>query len=194
MSDIWQKYNLKWVILVSIWTFILTIIITIIAEMLFINTRVIFAFMILIVIIFTGVMSDMVGIAVTVASERPFHAMAADRVKGAKYAIRLLKNAGPVSNFCNDVIGDICGIVSGVAGINIILQLQSDVINRSLLTIIMSGFIASLTVGGKAIGKGIAILQSHTIVFNTAKVLDFLDEKLSLKLFSKPNKKNRKER
>ncbi|AKL95305.1 hypothetical protein CACET_c18570 [Clostridium aceticum] len=196
ISDIWKKYNLKWVVIVSIWTFILTIMITIVAEMVFINTRVVFAFIILIGIILIGVTSDMVGVAVTVASERPFHAMAADRVEGAKYAIKLLKNAGPVSNFCNDVIGDICGIVSGAAGINIVLQLEASFlpISRTLLAVIMSGFIASLTVGGKAIGKSVAILQSHVIVFSTAKVLNFLDDKFNLHLFSKSNKKNRKER
>lgn len=194
-SGFWKKYNLKWVVIVSIWTFLLTIIISIAAEMVFINTEVIFAFIILITIILTGVMSDMVGVSVTVASDKPFHAMAADRVEGAKYAIKLLKNAGPVSNFCNDVIGDICGIVSGVAGISIVLQLSDLVfpLNRALLTIIMSGFIASMTVGGKAIGKSIGILHSHTIVFNTAKVLNFVDKKLNINLFSQLNKK-RKER
>lgn len=194
-SDFWKKYNLKWVIIVSIWTFLLTIIISVAAEMVFLNTEVIFAFIILVTIILTGVISDMVGVAVTVASDKPFHAMAADKVEGAKYAIKLLKNAGPVSNFCNDVIGDICGIVSGVAGISIILQISELVfpLNRALLTISMSGFIASMTVGGKAIGKNIGILHSHIIVFNTAKVLNFVDQKLNINLFSNSNK-TKKER
>ncbi|SES70731.1 hypothetical protein SAMN05660297_00327 [Natronincola peptidivorans] len=194
-SDIWKKYNLKWVIIVSIWTFLLTIIISIAAEMVFINTTLIFAFIILIGIVLTGVISDMIGIAVTFASIKPFHAMAADKVEGAKNAINLLKNAGPVSNFCNDVIGDICGIVSGVAGISIILQLDNldFPINRALTTVIMSGFIASLTVGGKAIGKSIAIIHSHTIVYNTARFLYFIDKKLGINLSSSTTK-NKKER
>ncbi|SDK50896.1 hypothetical protein [Natronincola ferrireducens] len=191
ISDIWKKYNLRWVVFVSIWTFILTVVISVAAEMIFVRTEVIFAFFILILIIFTGVISDMVGIAVTVASDKPFHAMAADRVEGAKYAINLLKNAGPVSNFCNDVIGDICGIISGVAGVTIILQVQSYFmpVNRALLTVAMSGFIASLTVGGKAVGKSVAILNSHTIVFNTVKVLNFFDKKLGINIFTGYKKK-----
>lgn len=191
----WKKYNLKWVIIVSIWTFLLTIIISIAAEMVFLNTKIFFAFSILVLIILTGVLFDIIGIAVTVASDKPFHAMAADKVEGAKYAIKLLKNAGPVSNFCNDVIGDICGIVSGAAGISIVLQLTDSVflINRAFMIIIMSGFIASITVGGKAIGKSIAISQSHNIIFNTAKLLNFVDKKFNLNLFSKSNK-NKKER
>lgn len=191
IGDIWERYNLKWVVVVSIWTFILTIIISILSEIVFINMTVIFAFSILIAIILTGVISDIIGIAVTIASEKPFHAMAADRVEGAKYAIKLLKNAGTVSNFCNDVIGDICGIVSGAAAISIVLQLNNIflLVNRTVLTIIMSGFVASLTVGGKAIGKSIAIMYSHTIVFNTAKALNFFEKKLNLNLFLKPKKK-----
>ncbi|MCC5909932.1 MAG: hypothetical protein JJT76_05795 [Clostridiaceae bacterium] len=182
--------------MISIWTFVLTILISIIAEMVLINVQVILAFIIFIIIILIGVISDMVGIAVTVASVKPFHAMAADKVEGAGYAIKLLKNAGPVSNFCNDVIGDICGIVSGVAGVNIALQLKDLLfpMNRALLIVVMSGFIASLTVGGKAIGKNVAILHSHEIVFNTARTLNFFNEKLGLDLFSKTNNKTRKER
>ena len=194
ISEVWGKYNLKWVIMVSIWTFILTIIISIVSEIILINSTVIIAFIILIAIMLMGVVSDIIGIAVTVASEKPFHAMAADRVESARYAIKLLKNAGSVSNFCNDVIGDICGIVSGAATISIVLQLNNIFItvNRTALTIIMSGVVASLTVGGKAIGKSIAMKYSHNIVFRTAKGLKFFEEKLNLNLFSKPEKKNRK--
>ena len=60
-----------------------------------------------------GIVFDMVGVAVTAADPRPFHSMAAHKEKGGKEAIRLLKNANQVSSFCNDVVGDICGIVSG---------------------------------------------------------------------------------
>lgn len=194
-NDFWKKYNFKWVILVSIWTFLLTFVISIAAEVILTNTRIVFAFIILITIILTGVLFDMIGIAVAVASDKPFHAMAADKVEGAKYAIKLLKNAGPVSSFCNDVIGDICGIVSGAAGISIVLQLTnaSFPINRALITIIMSSFIASATVGGKAIGKSIAISKSHSIVFNTAKLLNTFDKKFNINLFSKLDN-NKKER
>lgn len=195
-KEFWNKYNLRWVIIIFIWTFFLTMGISILAEVLLSNTEIVYALLILLVIILIGVVSDMIGIAVTAASEKPFHAMAADRVPGAKAAIKLLKNAGPVSNFCNDVIGDICGIVSGVAGASIILQLQSllSPFMRAFLTIVMSGFIASLTVGGKAIGKSISINQSQQIVFSTAKFVYFVQEKLGIDLIPDYNGKNKKER
>ncbi|MDR5658185.1 hypothetical protein RH915_01650 [Serpentinicella sp. ANB-PHB4] len=193
-TGLWKKYNLKWVIVVSIWTFLLTILFSIAAEVVLMNTTVIISFIILIIIVFLGVFSDMIGIAVTVASDKPFHAMASDRVEGARYAINLLKNASTVSNFCNDVVGDICGIVSGVAGANIILQLAKGpvLINRAILTILITAFVASLTVGGKAIGKSLSINQSHIIVFNTARALNYIDKKIGTSII-KDQSKNRRE-
>ena len=71
------------------------------------------AIIVLAVFIALGIVFDMIGVAVTAADPKPFHSMAAHKEKGAKEAIRLLKNANQVSSFCNDVVGDICGIVSG---------------------------------------------------------------------------------
>jgi len=182
---IWTKYNLKWVVVISIWTFFLTILFTLASESILNNTQIFLSFLILICIIFLGVASDMVGIAITAASDKPFHAMASDKVRGAKYAIKLKKNTGVVSNFCNDVVGDICGIISGVAGASIVLQI--DFIHRGILTIILTSFIASLTVGGKALGKNLAVYKSHEIVFRTAKILTRLKDGLGID-FIKENK------
>ncbi|WP_242837233.1 hypothetical protein [Alkaliphilus transvaalensis] len=186
-NSIWKKYNLHWVIIISIWTFFLTIGISILSEIILSNTSLVFAFTILLIIVTVGVISDMIGIAVTAAVETPFHAMAADKVEGAKCAIRLLKNAGVVSNFCNDVIGDICGIVSGVAGATIILKLQTTIVPRSLMTIVITGFVASLTVGGKAMGKSVGINQAQLIVYKTARVLDFISSKFGVDLIPETN-------
>ena len=50
--------------------------------------------------------------------------MAAHNEPGASEAISLLRNASHVSSFCNDVVGDICGIVSGTTAAVIVVQLQ----------------------------------------------------------------------
>ena len=192
LSDLWEKYNFKWVITITVWTFFLAIGISISSEVILSNAQIFFAIITLMVIILVGVSADIIGIAVTFASEKPFHAMAADKVEGAGYAIKLLKNAGPVSNFCNDVIGDICGILSGAAGASIIINLRTLPFSmpRPLLTIILSGLVAAFTVGGKAIGKGIAIDNAHIIVFNTARFLNFVYRKTGIEIISsiKPKK------
>lgn len=71
------------------------------------------AALVLAVFIGLGILFDIIGVAVTAADPRPFHSMAAHKEPGAKEALVLLRNAGRVSSVCNDVVGDICGIVSG---------------------------------------------------------------------------------
>ncbi len=83
---------MKWVIMITIWTFIMAIVFSIITEGLVKKSKYIFfAFIILIIIIAIGIFFDIIGIAVTTAEEKPFHAMAANRVEEARYAIRLVK-------------------------------------------------------------------------------------------------------
>ena len=71
------------------------------------------ATLILLLFIALGILFDIIGVAVTAANPKPFNSMAAHRVKGAKEALYLIRNAEKVASFCNDVVGDICGIVSG---------------------------------------------------------------------------------
>lgn len=172
IEELFKKYNIKWVVTVSVWTFFLAAFFNYLSEQLLIRANLIPSFLILISIILLGVFFDMVGIAVAVASEKPFHAMAADRVPSARAAIRLLKNAGVVSNVCNDVVGDICGIISGVAAATILLKIvpPMSIPEQLITTLILGGFVASLTVGGKAIGKNIALEKSHEIVHIVAKI------------------------
>lgn len=184
--------NNKWIFSIIIWTFIMAIVFSIITENLMNNIDILAAFIILVFIIFIGVFFDIIGIAVTSAEERPFHAMAANKVIEAKYAVRLIKNAGKVSNFCNDVIGDISGIISGAAGSTIIFKLieRYDVKNSTILSVLVTALIASLTVGGKAFGKGIAINNSEKIIYYFAKILRFLDDKLGIEILAE-NKNDR---
>lgn len=190
MSGLWRKYNLRWVIAISIWTFLLTIVFSFLSEMFLSNTAIVIAFLLLLIIIFIGVISDMLGVAVAAADAKPFHAMAADKVNGSKTAIKLIRNASVVSSFCNDVIGDICGIVSGVVGASVILQIPSTgYLSKSIITVILAGFVASLTVGGKAIGKTIALRQSQKIVFKAARFLSFIHNTIGVDLIPDINGK-----
>lgn len=124
------------------------------------------AFVILLVIILVGIIFDVVGMAVASADEKPFHSMAAKKVPGAQEAIRLLRNAERVSSICNDVVGDICGVVSGSASATIAAQVirSFDFSWPQIVTLLMSALAAGLTVGGKAIGKSVAINSCTEIV------------------------------
>ena len=66
----------------------------------------------LIVLISIGIITDIIGTAVTSADERPFIAMASKKINGAKQALRLIRKAERVSSILNDVAGDIVGVVA----------------------------------------------------------------------------------
>ena len=119
-----------------------------------------------------GIVFDIIGVAVTAADERPFHSMAAHGEPGASEAISLLRNASHVSSFCNDVVGDICGIVSGTTAAVIVVQLQKMLsLHTVLLSVGVTALISGLTIGGKALGKTIAIDKSTRVVYLAGKFL-----------------------
>ena len=122
----------------------------------------------LIVIILTGILFDMIGVAVLSCEEAAFHAKASRKITGSKECIRLIKKANRTSSICNDVIGDICGIITGSISASLVILLYDTPIMAVLLTAIVS----SLTVGGKAIGKKIAIDHAEDIVFIVGKFLN----------------------
>jgi len=132
------------------------------------------ATLILLLFILLGIMFDIIGVAVTAANPKPFNSMAAHRVKGAKEALYLIRNAEKVASFCNDVVGDICGIVSGSTATVIVVLLQQSFGCSIVVSTVVTALISGLTIGGKAIGKKIAMKKSKDVIYLTAKVLSVL--------------------
>lgn len=141
------------------------------------------AFLVLLLIILIGIVFDLLGVAVTAADERPFHSMAARKVPGAQESIRLLRNAGKVASICNDVIGDICGVISGTAAAVIAIEAFSNyqTLAQTLLKLLLSALVAGLTVGGKACGKQLALNNSTAIVHMAGKLVYFFKKPFSHK-------------
>ena len=171
-----RNKTIRWVITIFIVTIIISGTISLISDIIMDVSSTAVAFIILLTIVFVGIIFDVIGVAVTSADEKPFHSMAARKVSGGMESIRLLRNAERVSSICNDVVGDICGVVSGSASATIAAQvLQSaDFSGPQLITLLMSAFVAGLTVGGKAIGKTFAINSCTEIVFCVGKILYFI--------------------
>jgi len=115
--------NIKWFIEVFIITFILSLFFSYISTTAMDKLSLIPAILILVSVILTGILFDLVGVAVTCATEEEFHAMASKKVKGAKTAIKLIRSAPKVSNVCADVIGDIAGVLSGAISAIITLKI-----------------------------------------------------------------------
>ena len=103
--------------------------------------------------------------------------MAARKVTGAQNAIKLLRNAERVSSICNDVVGDICGVVSGSASATIAAQILRSVDFGwpQLISLVMSALCAGLTVGGKAIGKTFAVNSATAIVYTVGRIIYWLN-------------------
>lgn len=131
--------------------------------------------------IILGIIFDIIGTAVLTAKESTFHAKSAKKIKGAKESIYLIKNSNQIASICNDVIGDICGIVSGSVGAMLSIFISNVTgIEQIYTTLFISSLISSLTVGGKAIGKKYAVEKSDIIIEKVGKVLSiFIKNKKS---------------
>ena len=106
--------------------------------------------------------------------------------------------AEKVSNICCDVIGDICGIVSGSAGALIAIKLSTMLnVDVVIVSLILSAFVAMITVGGKAIGKGISMNKAENIMSIVGAVIHLVapvkDTTKKKKVKQKENKKTRKQ-
>jgi Mg2+/Co2+ transporter CorB len=145
------------------------------------------ALSVLLLIVVLSIIFDIIGTAVTAAEEAPFHAMASRKLYGARQALRLIRNADKVSNFCNDVVGDICGVISGSASALIVMKIAQSG-DKSLVEFIMAGLVASLTVGGKSIGKTIAIKNSNYIVYKVSVIIKFVFGKIGFRKKTKKSK------
>ncbi len=162
----------KWILKISIIAFTLSIVFSLLSETVMPKVNLCVGIIILILFIGIGIMFDMVGVAVTAAEETPFHSMAARKVRGAKVAVKFKKNAAQVSSFCNDVIGDICGIVSGSTGAILAITISNSLqVDALLVSLLVTALIAALTIGGKAMGKGFAVNKSNIILFEFSKVV-----------------------
>ena len=116
--------NVRWIATISITSFLLSVLMSYTSKRALESVGNIIAFVILLVFISIGILFDIIGVASTVATEKRFHSMAARRVNGAKQAIWIVRNAEKVGSFCNDVVGDISGIISGATSAVIITRLR----------------------------------------------------------------------
>ena len=172
-----RNKTIRWVVTIFFVTMLVSGTISFVSDEIMDSSSIAVAFLILLIIILLGIVFDVIGVAVTSADEKPFHSMAARKVPGGLEAIRLLRNAERVSTICNDVIGDICGVVSGSASATIAAQVLHNFTFSvpEVITLLMSTLVAGITVAGKAIGKTFAINSCTKIVSAVGKVIYLLD-------------------
>ncbi len=163
-----------WPLKIFIIALILSFTFSVLSEMVFSVVGIVVSVLVILLLLTLGVICDMIGVAVTSANIEPYTAMRAKKVRGSKEAMKLVKNAEKISSICNDVIGDICGILTGAAGAVIALKIVPSSImgiERILIVSSISAIIAGLTIFGKAGFKKIAMEKSTKIVLAVGKCL-----------------------
>ncbi len=168
-----KKSSVKWIVSAFLMSFFITSILSAVSDKITDVLHVAMAVAVLAAVILLGIVFDIIGLAVATADLGPFNAMAAKKNRVGKKAVWLINNADKVSSFCNDIVGDIAGIVSGATGAGIAAKLFVDFEHNQafLLTLCITSLIAAMTVGFKAMGKGLALKYSRSIVLSVATLL-----------------------
>lgn len=184
-----RKSDVFWILLVTVISFVSSIVLTVLSSEILKEADLFAAFIVILIIILVNIIFDIIGTAITAADETPFHAMASRKIYGAKQAIRLIRNADKVSNLCNDVVGDICGIISGAAGAYIVIRIigQSQEIN--IVELVVTGLITAFTVGGKSISKTLAVRNSNFIIYRVSVIIQFITSKF--RIFKRKGKRRK---
>ncbi len=166
---------LTWGIFVLFLSFGLTVIFSFLTEIAISDSPAAVCVIVLLVLLVLNISCDVLANAIISCKVEGFHAMASNKIKGAKRAVSLCVNASKLSSIFADVIGDICGIVSGAAGTALVVHIAvggGEVIEL-VAAILVSAIIGALTVGGKAIFKHFAIKFNRQIVFGFARFTTF---------------------
>jgi len=182
-----SKKKNYWPLKITVAAFIISILIGMMTNAFIDKVELLVSFVILLLVIFLGIIFDIIGISVTISEETPFHSRSTRGYKGGREAIKLIRNADKVSSFCNDVIGDIAGVISGglAAAIAVNIFKTQTLLSAALLNLLLTAIVSALTVGGKAIGKGIAIKHGEDIVLRVSLVVYYFKKVFAFNLQKK---------
>ncbi len=168
--------NISYLVKLFFVVFILTVVFSFFSNIAIEGAGTAVSIILIVVIAFIGVAFDIIGTSVTSADIAPFNAMASRKIKGAKRGANLIKNADKVANICNDVIGDMSGIISGAAGSALAVRIASVFESQTLkfiFPLLVTAMISTFVIVGKAAGKSFAIKHSNETVFFVAKFITF---------------------
>ena len=174
----------RWVATITFWTFVLSLLMSLGSQAIFFSINsIILALIVLLFIIFIGIIFDMIGIAAAAAEEAP---LGQSRQKhpepGKLYILCAMPTVSPIFvmmslAICRCRQWDTGSIISDKPGDKRFFR------DNTVISIVVTGLISALTVGGKALGKTYAIEKSTEIVLGFAYVLLKI-EALCRKIFS----------
>lgn len=173
-----KKFN-SWPYVILVLAITLSFSFGLLSEITLSNTAIFVAVIVILIFIAISILFDVIGLAVASCSIEPFTAMASRKVKGAKQALILVKNADKISSLCADVVGDVCGILAGAGGASIVAKIAMNATGFApiLISSLVSAIIAGLTIFGKAIFKRYAINHCTEITLCLAKFINIFTRK-----------------
>ena len=160
-----------WTIKITIITLLLAVFVSFVTELTTSVSNVVVSILILCLLIVIAIIFDAIGVAATSCDIAPLLSMASRKVKGANIAVKLVKNADKVANICNDVVGDIAGIISGTCAAAIVIEFAIENPHMWLISILLSSAVSAVTVGGKAFFKQVAIKNSKEMIMLAARIV-----------------------
>ena len=189
-----KKRNIWW-LKVAIISFFLAGFFSFLSELTASSEHIVVILLLLGFLVLASILFDAIGVAVTSCDDAPIIAMASRKLYGAKTAMWLVKNSSTVASICNDVIGDIFGIISGACAAAIVVKLALSMADgwQRWLAIIVAGVVSAVTIGGKAFMKNVAIKNSKEFVLFVARLLAvFVPEER--RRFKKESEKKRQQK
>ena len=86
-----KNKNSKWILTITISAFIISFMFSLVSELVLPNAGLVLGIILVLLFILIGIVFDIIGVAVASADEKPFHSMAARKVRGAKTAVAFKK-------------------------------------------------------------------------------------------------------
>ena len=165
---------LRWPLLVLVIVLAISFSFSVLSQLALDGATVAIAIAVIFVFLVLSVLTDIVGVAITAVNITPFRSMSAKKVKGAKEAVVLIKNADKVASIFADILGDVCGILSGSAGAvitAIYVQNSTNVMQTVIIASVVSAVTAGLIISTKAFFKKWAIANCNGVILLLGKVV-----------------------
>ncbi len=166
-----KKRNLRWAFKTLILSISLSIVFSVVSQSLFPKLSIFLSLFVIAFFIIVSVVFDMISVAVTSIDENAIKKY--EKEKGYNTALKLCQIKERVSSFCGDVVGDICGILSGAGGVSLVVNMNlTDPNVYFIVTCVISSLIAGLTIFGKAMMKGYSVENCDIVVMKTGRILE----------------------
>ena len=166
-----NKNSTKWAFKVFVLSISLSIIFSLFSQSLLPSLSPFFSIFVIVFFVFVSVIFDMVAVAFTSINKEQLEKYKNEN--GYVMAVKLCERADKVASFGGDVVGDICGILSGAGGVSLVVNMNIQDANLNLLvTCLVSSLIAGITIFCKAIMKTYALQNCEQIAIVTGAYLE----------------------